>query len=269
MPNTRKKVVAVIQARIGSTRLSGKALLKVSGRTLIEWIQYRLSFCIEIDQIVFSTSDGSDCDPLATLALDIGLQCFRGSEVDLVSRIYETAKKFNADAIVRITGDCPLVDPTIVDRLVKIYRAAEGKVEYVCNVLPPTFPDGLDVEVLSFGVLERLNREVTNPLYREWITTTIMENPDRFAIINLPNDQENQSDFRLTVDYQEDLDLVQKIFEALHQDDKIFTWQDILELYKANPNLPAINEKWVDTTMVNGIRSKAWSELKNNYSKSS
>ncbi len=262
MPNTRKKVVAIIQARMGSTRLPGKALLTVSGRTLIEWIHYRLSFCKEIDQVVFSTSSGVDCDPLAALAEKIGLPVFRGSEVDLVSRIYETAKQFNADAIVRITGDCPLVDPAIVDKLVQTYRQAE-EVEYVCNVLPPTFPDGLDVEVMSFAVLERLNREVTDPLYREWITTTIMENPDKFAIVNVANEQDDQSDFRLTVDYQEDLDLVAKIFEALHRDGEVFTWPDILKLYQTHPELPAINEKWIDTTMVQGIRSKAWSELKN------
>jgi len=260
MPNIKKNLVAVIQARMGSTRLPQKALKKIKDRTLIEWIKYRLSFCKEVDKVVFATSENKDNDPLAQHAEEIGLDYFRGSENDLIDRLLKTARKFKADAIVRITGDCPLVDPSLVDKLVKIYRGKEN-IDYITNVLPPTFPDGIDIEIISTKTLERLDKEVKNPLYREWITTTIMENLDKFNILNISN-EENLFHLRLTVDYLEDFELVEKIIGKLHQEGKIFYLRDILDLFKKEPNLIKINEKWVDNNLVNNIRSNEFHNLK-------
>lgn len=264
MPSTKKnkqKIVAVIQARVGSKRLPKKALKKIAGKTLIEWIKYRLSFCRQIDQVVLSTADTKENDPLAKLAEKIGLEYYRGSENDLVSRIYETAKKFKADAIVRITGDCPLVDPGLVDEMVKIYKKKSPKIDYVANVLPPTFPDGSDIEIISTKTIERLDREVKNPLYREWITTTIMENPKKFKIHNLKNNK-NLSFLRLTVDYPEDFRLAKNIFARLHKKNEVFGLKDILNLFKKEPSLIKINEKWVDKGVLNNIRSTEFHNLK-------
>jgi spore coat polysaccharide biosynthesis protein SpsF len=261
MPNIKPKIVAVIQARMGSKRLPKKALKRIAGRTLIEWIKYRLSFCQEVDQIVLSTADNKVNDPLAKLAESIGLEYFRGSEMDLVQRIHGTAEKFSADTIIRITGDCPLVDPELVDKMVRIYRQKFPDIDYVANILPPTFPDGMDIEIISRKTLNKLDREVRDSLYREWITTTIMENPQNFKIYNFTN-KDNLSYLRLTVDYPEDFELAKIIFTKLHKEGKIFTLKDILDLFKKEPELVKINEKWVDKEIINNIRGKAFHDLK-------
>ena len=264
MANSKLKIVAVIQARLGSKRLPGKVLKKILGRTLIEWIYYRLSFCKEIGQIVLSTADTAENDKLAGHAKKIGLAYFRGSETDLVSRLYNTARKFSADAIVKITGDCPLVDPKLVDSLIRKYRK-NREVDYVCNVFPPTYPDGMDIEIISFRALERLNKEIKDALHREWITTTIMENPDKYKVLNVRY-KKNISYLRLTVDYPEDFRLVEIIFKKLHRERKAFTLQDILKLFKKKPSLISINEKWVDKTVINNIRSGEFHRLKSKNS---
>ena len=261
MQNTKLKIVAVIQARMGSTRLPQKAIKKILGKTLIEWAKYRLQFCETVDQIVLSTADTEDNDVLAEHAKKIGLEYYRGSEKDLVSRLLETARNFSADAIVRITGDCPLVDSKILDSLVDKYLENPKNIDYVCNILPPTYPDGMDVEIISSEILEKLDKEVKDQLYREWITTTIMENPDRFKILNFPY-KKNISDLRLTVDYPEDFELTEKIFENLHQEGNSFYLEDILEFLKKNPELVKINEKWADKGIANNYRSAEFHRLK-------
>ncbi len=264
MANSKLKIVAVIQARLGSKRLPGKVLKKILGRTLIEWIYYRLSFCKEIGQIVLSTADTAENDKLAGHAKKIGLAYFRGSEKDLVSRLYNTAKKFSADAIVRITGDCPLVDPSLVDELVRAYRRKKS-LDYVCNILPPTYPDGMDIEILSFAALKRLDKEVKDELHREWLTTTIMENPKKFKILNIPY-KRNLSYLRLTVDYPEDFKLAEIIFKKLYKEGEVFTTEDILKLFKKRSSLVKINEKWVDKTIIGNIRSGEFHRLKSKNS---
>ena len=261
MKKNKAKIIAVIQARLGSKRLPKKALIKIHDRTLIEWIAHRLSFAREIDQVILATSDTAENKVLVDLAEKIKLPYFCGSETDLIQRLNGAAKKFRADAIVRITGDCPFVDPTLVDKLVKVYRDSNSNVEYVSNISPPTFPDGLDVEVISTNLLDRLDREVTDPLRREWLTTTILENPEKFNTINVFS-EENLSHLRLTVDYPEDLVLVAEIFSRLRHHQPFFTLKDILKLFKENPSLPDINRKWVDTEIINNIRSKAFHDLK-------
>ncbi len=263
MPDARGKVIAIIQARIGSRRLPGKILKKICGRTLLEWIYYRLSFCQEIDKIVLSTSDSEENKELLALAGRIGLDSYAGSEIDLVDRIYRTAENFNAQAIVRITGDCPFVDPAVVDSLVRIYRQKAPTIDYVCNVLPPTFPDGLDVEVISLATLRGLFDEVKDPLYREWITITILENPNKFRIFNVKREP-SLAAIRLTVDYPEDFELTERIIKNLHQEGKVFCLDDILKLFKSQPELLEINKNRVDMTIVNNIRSQAFADAKNN-----
>lgn len=266
MDNTkdRKKVVAVIQVRMGSTRLPGKAFIKMHGKTAIEWIIYRLSFSREIDQVVLSTSDTPENDPLEHLAQQLGLEYYRGSEQDLVDRLYQTAKKFQADAIVRITADCPLVDPEIVDQLVRIYRDTPDTVDHITNTFPPTYPDGLDVEVMPFSTLERLHKEVKNPLYREWITTTIMENPHTFQIVNISY-TENFSYLRITLDYAEDLQLIEQIFMQLHKEGEVFTMNHMLDLFRRDSALIDINKQRIDQSILNNIRSSEFHTLKSQF----
>lgn len=255
------KIVAVIQARMGSTRLPSKALKKIEDRTLIAWIKYRLSFCKGVDQIVLSTADTEENDVLAKHAEEIGLEYFRGNEADIVTRLLETAKKFKADAIIRVTGDCPLVDPGILDEMIKVYRENINGADLVTNIFPPTFPDGIDLEIIPFKTLERLNWEVNNSLYREWITTTIMENADKYRILNISNEDNLQS-LRLTVDYPEDFQLVKEIFFKLHKEGNIFGLSDILELFAKEPALININKNRVDNGINSNIRSEEFHNLK-------
>ncbi|MEK7540639.1 MAG: HAD-IA family hydrolase [Patescibacteria group bacterium] len=256
------KVIACIQARMGSKRLKGKALLKISGKSLIENMFRRLKAAKEIDDIVLATVNSKENDILAEHAEKIGLKCHRGSEYDLISRQYESAKKFNADALLLVTGDCPFVDPEIVDEIVKIYKKNYNKFDFFTNSSPPTFPHGLDMDIIPVSTFERLDREMKNPFYRECYGAYIMEHPKKFRIYNLKNSV-NLSTIRLTLDYPEDLILTRKIFNALDKKNKIFGTKDILEFLKQNPQILEINKKRIDMVIVKNIRSKEYHSIKN------
>ena len=258
----RKKVIAIIQARLGSKRLPGKVLKKVLGKSLIEWIYYRLTFAKEIDGIVLATADTAENDPIVEEAKHIGLLYYRGSESDLISRYYGAAKEWNADAVVRICGDCPFVDPEVVDKLVSEYRKKSDNVDFVCNNTPPSYPHGMDVEVIPTKTLQKLDIEVDDPLYREWLTMNIVEHKEKYTIVNIEHEK-NMGDMRLTVDYVEDFELTEKIMEKLHTPGSIFHLRDIEELFIQQPTLRSINKKWVSTDILDKVRkNKEFQDLK-------
>ncbi len=254
---TRSWVVGAIQARMGSTRLPGKALLPIRGRSAIEWIADRLRHCRELEALVVSTSVERESDAIADLAARIGIGCVRGSEMDLVERLALTAAATGADALVRITADCPLVDPKLVDDIVLAWRRSWGDLEYVCNVFPPTFPDGLDVELLSRTVLERLHQEVADPFYRESLTAYIREHPATFRIANIEH-TEDLSRLRWTLDYPEDLAFVEAVLQALHREGEVFGMREVLGLLWRCPDLRDLNRHREDTTVIRGIRGSAY-----------
>jgi len=256
----RLRVIACIQARMGSARLKKKVLLKILDKTLIEHIFNRLQLAQEIDEVVLSTSVKKENDVLVKHAENIGLRYYRGSEEDLVSRLYKTAKKFKADAIVRITGDCPLVDHKLIDKMVKFYRNNYKKFDFFTNVFPPTFPQGLDIEIMPFSTLRKLYLGVKDPLYREWLNCYIMENPKKFRIYNLTNPI-HLLPMRWTVDYPEDLAFVRKIFKSLDGKNKIFVMKDVLDFLKKNPAIQKINERRIDNIVIGGIRSAAYHSI--------
>lgn len=251
------RVVAAIQARTGSTRLPGKVLLPIAGRPTIQRIAERLAHCCEVDMVVVSTSVEQRDDPVAALAAQIGIPCVRGSEMDLIERLGRTATQFGADALVRITADCPLVDPGIVDKVVGVWRRSGSELEYVSNVFPPTFPDGLDVEVLSRQVLERLDREVSDRFFRESFTAYIREHPGSFKIASVEHEM-NLSRLRWTLDYPEDLALVEAVYQALGQEKGIFHMKDVLTLLDRHPELRDLNRHLEDTTVIRGIRGASY-----------
>ncbi len=256
-PKRKLKVIACIQARMGSSRLKGKALLKVSGKSVIENIFQRLKSAKEIDGIVLATADNKENDVLAKHAERVGLKCYRGSEKDLISRHYETAQKFGADALLLTTGDAPFTDPEIVDRMVKIYKKNYKKFDYFTNGFPPTFPHGLDIDIIPSSTLKKLDNEVKSPFYRECFYAYTMENPKKFRIHNLKNPVDLSS-IRLTLDYPEDLIITRKIFNALGRRNKIFVMKDILKFLKENPEVLEINKKRIDMVIVRNIRSKEY-----------
>lgn len=256
----KHNIIAAIQARMGSTRLPKKALRKIRGKTMIEIIYKRLSACAKIDRIVLTTSISKENDILAEHAKKIHLPCYRGSEEDLISRYLGTFETFGASAIVRITADCPLVDPALVDKMVSIYQKEGGTFDFFTNGSPPTFPDGLDIDILPLPLVKRLNKEVRTPLYREWLTVYICEHPKEFRIYNMTN-KKDLSPVRLTVDYKEDLQLVRKIFAALGKNGRVFSLDQIMDYLDKRPQLLEINKKWVDAVIIRNIRSAAYHSL--------
>ena len=231
------KIVAIVQARMGSTRLPGKVMKTINGVPVIELLLLRLSGAKLIDQIVVATSFDERNAPLITHVRKLGFQCSQGSELNVLERFYESAKKHSADTVVRITGDCPFVDPVIVDHAIHGYKSA--KVDYFGNTSPPTYPDGLDVEVFSFGSLEKAYRESKDSYDKEHVTPYIRNSGFfKIASMSAPTDL---SDLRLTLDEPEDFILVESIFNhfkpIIH-----FPLSEILSLKSLRPKMFEINE---------------------------
>jgi len=232
------KVVALVQARMGSTRLPGKVLRAIVGKPMIELLLARLSQSSELDEIVVATSEELQNDKLQSLVESLGYQCTRGSEKNVLNRFYESAKSVDADIVVRITGDCPLVDPALVDRCIKGYK--NSNVDYFSNVDPATYPDGLDIEVMSFESIERANNETDSEFDREHVTPYI-RNSDSFSKSSM-NHTEDLSNQRWSVDEPEDLIVVTNVFEHFSPN-ILFDWKQVLELRKLQPALFAENQQ--------------------------
>lgn len=226
---------------MGSTRLPGKVLRRIAGKPMIGCIAERLRACHEIDEIVVSTTQNTRDDAIARFAKNARLPCYRGSEEDLIDRLYRTAGEHRAEALVRITGDCPFVDPEIVDELVRRFKESYGQVDYVTNNCPPTFPHGLDAEVWPTPTLGRLWREIQDLYYREWFPLYVKERDQNpFRILNVSSPV-NLSDLRWTVDYPEDLVFARRAFRSLGRAGAIFHMADVLTLIRRHPELQQIN----------------------------
>ena len=235
------KIVAIIQARMDSTRLPGKVMKEISGKPMIWHIFNRLRYAKLVDQIVISTSDEMTDMPIVRFAEENQIPYYAGSELDLLDRWYQTARKFKADAMVRVTGDCPLADPVITDKVIKYYLD-KGPFDFVSNSRPKaTYPHGLDVEIYAFKSLEKAWKEIQDPFLREWGSANFFEHPEKYCLANLENN-ENLAHMRWTVDYQDDLDFVTEIYRMLYNEQGIFLMDDILNLLKKNPELMEINK---------------------------
>ncbi len=223
---------------MGSTRLPGKILALVEGHPLLAHVLRRLRRMREADEIVVATTTRSDDDPVRALADEEGVRYFRGDEQDVLSRYLGAAREVNADMIVRVTGDCPLIDPLECD---KVVLALVGNVDYASNVLERTYPRGLDAEALHRDVLERAARLARSPKAREHVTWFIhREKPDLFVIRSV-RDGEDNSDLRWTVDVPEDLDLVRRIYSDLGLAATSRAYREILSHVRAHPDLGALN----------------------------
>jgi glutamate-1-semialdehyde 2,1-aminomutase len=231
------KVVAIVQARMGATRLPNKVMRPIMGAPMIELLLKRLARAQEVDQIVLATSEASANDPLVRHVEGLGFDCFRGSETDVLGRYLGAAEMAKADVVVRITGDCPLVDAGLVDECVRRFRT-EGA-DYFSNVAPPTYPDGLDIEVFSFAALARAAAEAQAPAEREHVTLYLRES-GRFRQAGLSH-VEDLSAVRWTVDEAADLDVVTGVFEHFSPD-ALFTWQQVLSYQRQNPDRFAANQ---------------------------
>jgi spore coat polysaccharide biosynthesis protein SpsF len=234
----RARVVAIVQARMGSTRLPGKVLLDIAGVPLLARLTSRLARARLVDQIVIATSVEPANDPIASFCRNNDLACFRGSEDDVLDRFCRAARAYAADVVVRITADCPLIDPGVVDDVVLSLLESPG-VEYASNVLPRrTFPRGLDTEAFHIELLERLGREEQNPAYRQHVTETVFQHPERFRIHNLES-AVDYSNHRWTVDTDEDLRLVCQVYQGISP--LPFTWRDVIRFLESRPHVAALN----------------------------
>ena len=239
------KVVAVIQARMGSTRLPGKVLLPLHGRPLLERMIARVQQARSLDEIVIATTRLAMDASIVRLANVLGVRCVAGHPDDLVDRHLQAARETGADAIVKIPSDCPLIDPAIIDQTVGFFREQHPRFAYVSNLHPPTWPDGNDVEVMRRDALEATWREAKRPYEREHTTPFIWDQPERFTIGNVAwgDGRDLSASHRLTLDYPEDYALISALFEALHAHDEApaFTVDAIVDYLEAHPELKAVN----------------------------
>ena len=234
------KTVIIVQARMTSTRLPGKVLKEVLGKPLLEYQIERLRRVRLADEIVVATTTNATDQPIVNLCRRLGVSCTRGSEEDVLSRYYEAAKSHHADVVVRVTSDCPVIDPTVIDRVIAYFSQHSDEVDYVSNMLLLTYPYGMAVEVFSFKVLEEAYIEARSQPEREHVTPFIYGHPERYQLANIAH-AENLSFHRWTVDTKEDFALIEKIIDALYPGKPDFDTGDILELLNKHPDWPLIN----------------------------
>jgi spore coat polysaccharide biosynthesis protein SpsF len=231
-------VVAIIQARMGSTRLAGKVLKDLCGETVLARVVDRTRRATLLSEVVVATSVQAADDAIVQECRRLSVPCFRGNEADVLDRYYRAAEKFSAEAIVRITSDCPLIDPEVSSKTIRAFL--EQHPDYASNVLERTYPRGLDTEVMTFAALERAWGDAHDPYQREHVTPFLYQHPERFRLVSVTGDRD-YSQYRWTLDTMEDLEFVRAVYErcaeALDP-----TWQDVLRILEKEPDLAAINE---------------------------
>jgi spore coat polysaccharide biosynthesis protein SpsF len=251
------KVVAIIQARMGSTRLPGKVLADVAGQPMLWWVCQRTRRAARVDQVVVATTLEPDDRQIVDQSARIEVPCFRGSTDDVLRRYAEAARAFEADAIIRITADCPLIDSDVIQETAQGYCSGtreagkahcadredgEGAgclLRYASNTLERTWPRGLDTEVMSAAALARADREAIQPDERAHVTPYVYRHPELFQLISVTG-PDNLADMRWTVDTPEDLEFVRAIYSRL-AGNEWFSWRDVLRLLEREPALAEIN----------------------------
>lgn len=231
-------ILAILQARVSSTRLPGKVLKPLLGKPMLLRQVERLKRAGSIDRLIIATSVGPEDDALAALCLENELECFRGSLDDVLDRFYQAAKAVQPTHVMRLTGDCPLTDPDILDRLAELHLSTGC--DYSSTALEPSFPDGLDAELMTFVALEQAWREATLPSQREHVTPFLYNHPERFAIRALKNDVDLSS-LRWTVDEPSDFEFVTRVYEGLYPTHPTFGMRDVLAFLEEHQALTALN----------------------------
>jgi spore coat polysaccharide biosynthesis protein SpsF len=241
------KRVIIVQARMTSTRLPGKVLKDLSGRPMLAQQLRRLRRCRAVNEIVIATTENASDDPVIALAQKEQVPIFRGSENDVLSRFVGAARRFQADVVVRITADCPLIDPEVVDAVVTDLTDHRGACDYASNVQERTYPRGLDVEAFFRDTLERMDRLADTPLYREHVTAVLREDRAGLFLSRSIVDTQNNADLRWTVDTDIDLALIRAIYRDLNLDQAFVGYRDILAHVRSQPALAGMNagvETW-------------------------
>ncbi len=239
-------VIAIIQARTGSTRLPNKIFYELSEKPLLFHVVERIKPSSEIDQIVVATTKSENDDLINNWAKENGIYCFRGSEKNVLKRYYYAAEKYDADLIVRITADDPFKDYRIIDNAVRIIK--EKNFDFVCNNNPVSFPEGLDVEVLTMNSLKKSFQNSKTNFEKEHVTQYIHLNRNKFKVFNIKNNI-NLSHYRWTLDTFEDYNFTKQIYDNLYIKGKIFLTEDIYKLLEQKPFLLDINKNVKKSTL--------------------
>ncbi len=241
MNNDLKSTVAIVQARYSSTRLKGKIFKEISGKPMLWHVINRLSYSKLTDKIVVATTLDKEDDGTEEFCRANNILYYRGSVEDVLSRFYETARVFNAGTIIRITSDCPLIDPVIIDKMLTEFKREEVLFDYMSNVVQRTFPRGLDTEIISFHALEKAYSEAGTNSDREHVTPYIYSNPELFKIKSYTSSID-YSFHRWTVDTEEDFKLIEAVYNSLYKPDRLFLFEDVIKLFVRNPGLIRINQ---------------------------
>lgn len=231
------KIVAIIQARMGSSRFPGKVLKEVNGIPLLKYQFDRVEQSIFITETVIATTVKEQDSLITEFCEQNRISFYRGSEDDVLNRYYECAREYQADIVIRLTADCPLIDPGVIDDVIKIY--IENDYDFVANTAPPegvTYPEGMDVEVFSLQLIERSAREAKKPSEREHVTHYFWRNPQLFSTYRIDLSKDFSA-YRLTVDYPEDFDVIEAIIYELYTKDPLFSMYDIIKFLDSNPSI--------------------------------
>lgn len=243
------EVIAIIQARMSSTRLPGKVLLDLGGRSVLSRMVERVKLARRVNRVVVATTVDASDDPIIAACQAEGIDVFRGSLPDVLDRYYQAAKHYHAEIIVRLTADCPLIDPDLIDQTIE--ALFEQQADFSCNRLPPpfqrTYPIGLDVEACTFSALERAWHEASEKRQREHVLPYLYEEPGRFKVVKL-NYSRDLGSLRWTLDTPEDYVLLKALIQRLGERND-FTWLDVLEVFEADPALAVINQNIHHKTM--------------------
>lgn len=234
MSGRRGKTDAIIQARTSSSRLPGKVLMDLCGVPMIVRQLERVQRAESLDHIVVATSDDPTDDQLAEIVHTAGYAVVRGPLDDVLARFSRTIDQLHPDVVVRITADCPLISPHVIDLVVQAFHSSEA--DYVSNTLAPTYPDGLDVEVVKATALQQLANNTSDPVEREHVTLGMYRKPDQFRVENFPDPSgADHSDLRWTVDDSDDFAFVARVYESLFPQNPAFDYPDVLALLAVHP----------------------------------
>lgn len=232
-------ISAIIQARMLSTRLPGKVMADIEGKSLLLHVIERVRKAKKIDTIIVATTNKKDDQKIIAICKKAGVKTFIGSEDDVLDRYYQAAKKNNSDIVVRVTPDDPFKDPEIIDGFLDVFL--KNDFDYVSNTIHPTYPEGLDIEIFSFNALQKAWQEAKKPFEREHVTPYIWQNSKKFKIKNISH-KKDLSHLRWTIDYLKDLQFAREIYKRLYEKKPIFLMQDILEVLEREPELIKINK---------------------------
>ena len=239
------KISAIIQARMGSTRLPGKVLMDLGGKTVLARVVDRLRQASRVDEIVVATTSSAADDGIVRECHHLKVEYFRGSENDVLDRYYRAARAGAAGVVVRITSDCPAIDPQLIDETIEVFQ--QQRADYASNVFPRTYPRGLDTEVFTTAVLDQAWHDAHEPFQREHVTPYFYQHPELFRQASLRG-QVDYSQYRWTLDTAADLELLRAIYAHFsNQDD--FSWSEVIALIEREPELAELNSHVVQKAL--------------------